>query len=291
MNIPDFINYQKNKDIFTKETILSLWCSALYTFIFSVFIFLINKHIDVDAIFPEDLSRLFLLMFEGLIFLTLFALSKKPGQKEIRTFLRKRKLQLDLSKMQFAEIEKHFHFQGYVSAEYDNQKCLFLNNSSEGLITKDSYNNPTIKFSAKLYLHGFAFIVGAKDLENYIMFRINNTQENGLYISPHIRMNGVFEAQTIKEEINNGKKITDGDECGFTVSCKGRAVNIEINFPDKNEKQFHYLIPNYFGLLPSEEIGENIVKRLNLSTKGKIGFRAWGPDEKAIITKLDIKES
>lgn len=291
MNLLEFLNYQKSKDLFTRKSICNLWFSSIITvvltyFCASVFNYLTIK--DSYHIFKYSIiNQAFMVLLIGLFFVTSFGVARVLSEIEIPTLIVRRKFKLDFRNIELRELKEYFDFQGHISDHFDKEKCLFLNCSPEGLITRRAFHNPKIIFRAKVLLHGFAVILGAKDLENYLMFRMVLDQQKGFYINPHIRMNGIWETQEVEQKVD--LDINAGDVLNFQVEARGNLVIFKI-MKDKKDYLFTYLIPSHFGLLPSNEENKNIVSQLKLTSGGKVGFRSYGKDEKTVVYNLEVSE-
>jgi len=306
MNVVDFLKLRALKNRFSRENLTVLWFSFFYTWlVVSTLHFIFNIFSTAPKIKDFLLNGLpvniMLFVFVGLIFLTSVALGFKLSERKV--LLRKNRICIKEGNFSNKKLSNLFDFQGVLSDNYNNQNCLYLCNSYEGLLTKCNFRNPKIIFSAEISNDGFAFIISAKDFENYLMFRIMlKVEDEGkerMYIIPHLRRFGIWEIQNIKHEkeaaFNNVKA---GDRLDFEVNVWDKSVKIIIRKNTAILKNFNYLIPSHFALLPSDQNDSgggspkyaNVVSDSGLSSFGKVGFRATGQNEKAIILSLDISE-
>lgn len=299
MNIIDLLKLKELKSRFSRETQSVLWFAMIYTIVslrildlfFSIFF---KKFIDFQSIAGNLPTTLLFYIFAGLLFFLFIFIGYKLNEKII--FFRKNKLLIKNGQFSHNVFVNNFEHQGFLSDNFKKQNCLFLCNSNDGLLTKKYFKNPKIVFDTELTKEGFAFLVSARDFENYIMFRIMLKENDGMYIVPHLRKFGIWEIQDVSYEKDMANKnIKIGDKLNFEVKIQKRIVDFVIKKDQEIIKHFKYIIPTHFALLPAsngsdKETPNNVVSSLQLSSLGKIGFRATGKDEKAIILNLEITE-
>lgn len=299
MNIVDLLKLKELKSRFSRETQSVLWFAVVCTvaslrlldLLFSTFL---AKSINLQTIIGNLPGSLLLYIFAGLLFLLFIAIGYKYNEKII--LLRKNKLSITDGQFSDDAFINNFEHQGFLSNNYNQQNCMFLCNSYDGLLTKKYFKNPKITFDTEITKDGFAFLIGARDFENYIMFRVVLKENEGLYIVPHLRKFGIWEIQNVSYEKDKANRnITIGDKLNFVVEAKKRVVDITIKECRDVIKKFRYIIPTHFALLPAssgtdKETPSNIVSKLQLSSFGKVGFRATG-EEKTVILNIGISET
>lgn len=300
MNILDFLRL---KHKFNKRDVMIL----LFAFLFAVIVstIIVTSWFSIDKYISPSLKRVFeydAILISGFLLLIFigYILGLRMNEIELDSWILKTKYKNYFpQKIGDCEITNLFDFQGFVSSKYEDGNYLYLTTSSEGLITKKAFGNFILNFTARLTLHGFGVVLCARDLENYLMFRIN-ADESGLYISPHIRKDGIWEVQNLKVESENKLKIDLGKDYKFEIRKNNHFVNLVIkkgkSEKDKSDeiiKEFFYIEPTRFPLLPSsdnDDTPKNIVSILNFPKFGKVGFRACWPEEQAIIKDLAIRK-
>lgn len=321
MDILNFLKLQEFKNKFSLETLVVIWFTFIcsYTFFHIGIFFLSKMGIGIKSIVgvPGEL------LFYGLIFVTFLIIGFKlfkilHVKNKFLYLITKHNLQLIEGEFNYQSILQHFIFQGHVDTSYEKQNCLFLNHSADGLLTKKIFRNPIIIFDAKMKLEGFGIIISARDLENYVMFRVNfEPQKQIMYLTPHVRKYGIWEIQDItnRGEVDGLKDIKYGEKLNFKIDVIKRFVTIEIQKEGKLIKAFSYIIPSHFPLVhrPKDKNNESNNKEsnnkessptiayskldidsympssdLNIDSYGKVGFRAYGRNEQAIIYNLKI---
>ncbi|OGC23439.1 hypothetical protein A2291_00440 [candidate division WOR-1 bacterium RIFOXYB2_FULL_42_35] len=239
MNIKDFLELRKSN--LTRETLTVLF----FSFLFSLITFSLLKWffawLGSDSWISHFITmtitgykNVFLIALIAWLFLVGYFLGLLLYKKEFYSpFEIFKEEEINFVKLKYDEISKMFDWQGYIGNKYLNQGCLLLSNSSEGLLTKKVYKNYELSFEAKILLHGFGLVLCAKNLENYFMLRIG-ADEKGLYVSPHIRKDGIWEVQQLEDETNNKIVIELGSILKFKAMVKGRVVELTIS--GKNEQ-------------------------------------------------------
>ncbi len=294
---------KKNKNFLTKENLEIISFTFLLTFFVMVYLiwpllgFFIPQKIDAELknlfLYPIFILMLISCYYVGII------ISKYEFHFSFKGFNLK-----SASNYNYSNFVKLFDFQGVLRNNYDSRKkkCLYLNYSSEGLITKQGFDNFELSFDAEMFNKGFGIILCAKNLENYFMFRVHfDKNKEGerdkyyLYIVPHIRKDGIWEIQKIYDE----KKEFGGENVilNFVITKEDKLISLFIKEENKLVKKFEYLLPDYFPLIKftndsdDDEKGlfNNIIPRLEFPIFGKIGFRAYGQKEKAVIYNFKIK--
>ncbi len=303
MNIGTFLDLKrKYNSSLTKENLFLITFAFLYTLItlFIIFaVFFWYKSLILESSILQVFYKLENLIFYPatiLLFLIFFCIGIKGLSKPKHTYsLWFKKFNMKCKDCTYNNFKKFFNFQGALKNSYEDekQKCLYLRYSSEGLITKRGFNNFMLSFDAKIFYSGFGIILCAKDLENYFMLRVNFDEKDDnsgkLFIVPHIRKHGVWEIQKIDNDI---KTIKNGELFNFFITNKNGLIKLIIkNKNDQLVKKFEYSLPNYFPLIQpnNKELFKNIVPKVEFPKFGKVGFRACGSREQAIIYNLKIE--
>lgn len=298
MDIETFLDLKrKYKSSLKKENLILIVFAFLCFCITLVSInFLYNKLVLEPSILYEtfvDFENLLLYPAATLIFLIWYYLGIRCSKINPLDWLHK-KFSIKSENFTYDNFIKLFDFQGVLRNKHEEKQCLYLNSSSEGLITKQGFNNFVLSFKAKIFYKGFGIILCARDLENYFMFRVRfdkkkDSDSGELFIVPHIRKDGIWEKQEIRDD---KEKIKNGEVLKFSITKKNRFIKLIIkNENNKIVKEFGYLLPNYFPLRQSdEELFKNIVPEVEFPKFGKIGFRAYGSEEQAIIYNLEIEK-
>ena len=294
MNIKDFLELRTK--YFEKNSLSILIFASICAFLisfglefffikFGVFDPLIREYKIITIFKYPAILLLFLIFYKiGLIFSKIEIIAPR---------LQKTNFDYDFTKLNITDLSKIFIHQGMLSNFYEKEKCLYLNSSSEGLITRYKFKNFKLTFRTKILDHGFGIIIRAKNLENYFMYRIN-FDRSGISITPHIRKDGLWEPQKLFVEEDSKIKAQENEILIFELTNNNHKTDLNIFRSNKIIKRFEYLYPSFFALM-SESNSEgptpkNIVPKIEWPKYGRVGFRVHGLDERAIIYNLDIEE-
>lgn len=216
--------------------------------------------------------------------------------------------------VRLSDVGDKFMWQGCLFIR--RRKEIVLGASSEGVITKKCWlKKGYMKFTSKFVQEGFAVIACAKNLENYLMFRLEIHKLDGydvLVVVPHVRKNGIWDRQKMNHDEGkiNGKMIESPEdfkiiskdhEYEVVVIDEGRIVHLKIKDIETNTKvcDFEYILPSFFPLVTldtqkkvdnqKDEFRGSLICKLSWPWFRKMGFRAFGESEKAVISNLTIK--
>lgn len=184
---------------------------------------------------------------------------------------------------------KDFYYQGYLNK---TNKGFSLSYSDSGcLIRNRSWRDYHMEFDFKLKndngQRGFGVIIRAKDLENYIMLKLDD------FISPHIRVNKLWE---IISPNDCKLSIIDAKWHHIVIDVKMNKATLKID----SSVNYKYNLPTHSGIsLSLKEImssGEENKKGLaiagwidDLRNSGTIGFRCWGAFAQPMTEFVEIK--
>lgn len=314
MDLKDFLDLQKSyKNLFKRNDLILIIFAFLATFITFSLMFLYILYVPA---FKENFLYKILSKFQNLfiypavvlMFLTYYFIGRTKYLRH-DIILCQKNFCMNEQYYTCNNFLKLFDFQGVLMNRLNDEDCLYLTHSSEGLITKRNFRNFTMSFKAKIFYNGFGIILHAKDLANYFMLRVrfdkfdkfdkneNNNDDNSgeLFIIPHIRTNGRWEIQNVDDK---KKQINNGEILGFEVISKNKWIKLIIKNNDGKQiiKKFEYLLPNKSPLIKvqnsNEEPSKNIISDIEFFKFGKVGFRAahGKPQERAIIYDLKIEK-
>ena len=158
--------------------------------------------------------------------------------------------------------------QGLIRWEYESGKItientneLSITRSSTGVLTKNGQNwrNYVFRFETKIANKCSAWIVRARDFNNYVMFQFN---KSGIRL--HYRIQGMWDVA--KEEKPVRVKITDNEWFNVKIEINGdRAIIFIKDTEVYNEEVF------------SSNPEDPKIKFISFPV-GRIGFREWGQE-------------
>lgn len=174
--------------------------------------------------------------------------------------------------------------------EIENNE-LSVKNSGLGGLTKRGVNwtDYVFEFAGKIINKNISPLVRAEDLNNYVMFQIQEDK-----VVPHLRCRGIWfvdDARTVPLD----KSLKKLQPYRFKLTVQDTKVYLAIN----DEEVLHYEIPEgmvvYLGSSPRglyhiSELGKiEKVNPLVLSFRsGRIGFREFG-DEHAHVSRVRVR--
>ncbi|EKD94259.1 MAG: hypothetical protein ACD_26C00145G0002 [uncultured bacterium] len=310
MNYFDFITINSKKYSQTRYQLLLVIIFLLISFIYvDFFDYLLTK--DILSIDKQLIRVLFLpslLLIVTILSLIIIWIFERIF-KFVSYLLFYKKIQ-DPCSLPINKLKKIVDYTGNLRKEKNK---IVLINSLDGLIFKKYYPRK-IKFECNFRLleHGFGVIFYAEDLKNYLMLKINRDKDNNdkpIYISPHIRKNGLWEVQLNNFDIGeykdpvvnrayipwvNNEYLNNKNIFKLILNIENYDINLKILSQNGGrEFNYNYTIPNHTIFpIDTEQQGMKIGYSFGFKPPffNRVGFRAASPDEIVEIWDLKIKK-
>ncbi|MFA5134197.1 MAG: hypothetical protein WC505_00200 [Patescibacteria group bacterium] len=167
-------------------------------------------------------------------------------------------------------VVKDWKFQGILRSD-DDKRALVLTDSDAGcVLSRRSWKNFKLAFAFRVSNErGFGIIFRARDLENYLMFKVNPGQQARF----HYRESGSWQ---ILRGVGQPIHFPIGTWLNGSLEVKGQHVNLKIG-----DAALAYLIPNVAILnhIVETQKTNNPLTIPVAHKRGSVGFRAAGDEE------------
>lgn len=302
----DFINVNK-KYYQTKYQLLLVTIFLLISFIYVDFF---DYLLTIDILFiDQQLIRVLflpsLLLIATILSLIIILIFEKIFKFVNYLFYKKIK---DPCSLPINKLKKIIDYTGNLRKEKNK---IVLINSLDGLIFRKYYPRKIkLECNFRLLEHGFGVIFYAEDLKNYLMLKINCDKDNNdkpIYISPHIRKNGLWDVQLNNLDIGKNKDsvvnrayipwvnkeyLNDKNIFKLILNIENYDINLKILSQNGGKEfNYNYSIPNHTILpIDAKQEGMKIGPSFDLKIPffSQVGFRAGSNDEVVEIWDLKI---